>query len=190
MHASSRRLVSSVRGSQHQADVFRWAEFEAAAPDLATRGLELIGRLGFVLLGTIRRDGTPRISPVEARVVEGHLMLVMIRDTHKARDVLRDPRLVLNTPITDAADPGSEFKLRGRAVAVEDRSLAEAAADATEIASGWRPPADWHYFSIEVEDVALMDWDRGELTMTRWSRDGGLERLTQPAPLLDEPRGY
>jgi hypothetical protein len=189
MPASSRRLVSSVRGSRHRADVFRWADFETAAPDLASRGLELIGRLGFVLLGTIRRDGTPRISPVEARVVEGHLLLVMIRDTHKAHDVLRDPRLVLNTPITDAADPGSEFKLRGRAVAVEDRRLVDAAADATEAASGWRPPADWHYFSIEVDDVALMDWERGELTMTRWSRDGGLTRLTRTAPLLEKPGG-
>ena len=170
--------------------MFHWADFEADVPDVATRGLELIGRLGFVLLGTIRRDGTPRISPVEARVVEGHLMLVMIRDTHKAHDVLRDPRLVLNTPVTDAADPGSEFKLRGRAVAVDDPALVEATADATDASSGWRPPADWHYFAIEVEDVALMDWERGELTMTRWSRGGGVERVTRAAPLLDEPRGY
>jgi hypothetical protein len=168
--------------------VFRWADFETAAPEPAARGRELIDQFGYVLLGTIRRDGTPRISPVEARVVEGQLMLVMIRGTHKARDVLRDPRLVLNTPITDPADPGSEFKLRGRAVAVDDRGLMEAAADATEVASGWRPPTDWHFFAIEVEDAALMDWDRGELTMTRWSRERGLERLTRPAPAVDEPR--
>jgi hypothetical protein len=168
--------------------VFRWADFETVAPELAARGCDLVDRFGYVLLGTIRRDGTPRISPVEARVVEGHLMLVMIRGTHKARDVLRDPRLVVNTPITDPADPGSEFKLRGRAIAVDDRDLMEAAATATEVASGWRPPTDWHFFTIEVEDAALMDWDRGELTMTRWSRERGLERLTRPAPVLDKPR--
>ena len=72
--------------------VFRWADFETAAPELAAQGRELIARFGFVLVGTIRRDGTPRISPVEARVVQGHLMLVMIRGTHKARDVMRDSR--------------------------------------------------------------------------------------------------
>jgi hypothetical protein len=168
--------------------VFRWADFESAAPELAARGRELIDRSGFVLLGTIRRDGTPRISPVEARVVQGHLMLVMIRGTHKARDVLRDPRLVLNTPVFDPADPGYEFKLRGRAVAVEDQGLLEATAEATEAASGWRPPVDWHFFSVEVEDVALMEWDRGALVMTRWVAERGLERTTRPAPLLDEPR--
>jgi hypothetical protein len=168
--------------------VFRWADFERAAPDLAAQGCGLIERFGFVLVGTIRRDGTPRISPVEARVVQGHLMLVMIRGTHKARDVLRDSRLVLNTPVFDPADPGCEFKLRGRALSVDDRGLVEATAKATEEASGWRPPANWHFFSIEVEDVALMEWDRGALTMTRWAAEHGLERTTRPAPVLDEPR--
>ena len=168
--------------------MFRWADFESVAPELAAQGRELIDRQGFVLLGTIRRDGTPRISPVEARVVQGHLMLVMIRGTHKAHDVLRDSRLVLNTPVFDPADPGCELKLRGRAVAVEDRGLLEATAQATKAASGWRPPADWHFFSIGVEDVALMEWDRGALAMTRWTAEHGLERLTRPAPLLEEPR--
>lgn len=168
--------------------VFHWAEFERVAPDLALQVRELIDRSGFVLVGTIRRDGTPRISPVEARVVQGHLMLVMIRGTHKARDVLRDSRLVLNTPVFDPADPGRELKLRGRAVAVDDRGLLDATANATEAASGWRPPADWHFFSVEIEDVALMEWDRGALAMTRWTAERGLERTTRPAPVLDEPR--
>jgi hypothetical protein len=168
--------------------VFCWADFERVAPDLAVQVRELIDRSGFVLVGTIRRDGTPRISPVEARVVQGHLMLVMIRGTHKARDLLRDSRLVLNTPVFDPADPGCELKLRGRAVAVENRDLLEATANAIEAGSGWRPPADWHFFSVEIEDVALMEWDRGALAMTRWTAQRGLERSTRSAPLLDEPR--
>jgi hypothetical protein len=168
--------------------VFCWADFEGAAPELAAQGRELIDRFGFVLMGTIRRDGAPRISPVEARVVQGHLMLVMIRGTHKARDLLRDSRLVLNTPVFDPADPGFELKLRGRAVAVEDRGQLEATAEATEAASGWRPPSEWHFFSVDVEDVALMEWDRGALAMTRWVAERGLERTTRPAPVLDEPR--
>jgi hypothetical protein len=168
--------------------VFCWADFEGAAPELAAQGRELIDRFGFVLMGTLRRDGAPRISPVEARVVQGHLMLVMIPGTHKARDLLRDSRLVLNTPVFDPADPGFELKLRGRAVAVEDRGQLEATAEATEAASGWRPPSDWHFFSVDVEDVALMEWDRGALAMTRWVAERGLERTTRPAPVLDEPR--
>jgi hypothetical protein len=81
----------------------RWAEFEAAAPELAARGRALVERFGFVLAGAVRAGGTPRISPVAARLVSGDLMLVMIPGTQKARDVLRDWRIVLQSPVTDAA---------------------------------------------------------------------------------------
>ena len=85
--------------------MFQWANFEAVAPTLAAQGRELIEHFRFVLVGTIRRDGTPRISPVEARLVRGHLMLVMIPGTLKARDLLGDPRILVNSPITHPDDP-------------------------------------------------------------------------------------
>ena len=64
--------------------MLQWADFEAAAPELAMQGRALIERFRFVLVGTIRRDGAPRISPVEAHFVRGHLMLVMIAGTLKS----------------------------------------------------------------------------------------------------------
>jgi predicted pyridoxine 5'-phosphate oxidase superfamily flavin-nucleotide-binding protein len=48
---------------------------------LTAQGRELIECIRFVLVGTIRSDGTPPISPVEAHIVREHLMLVMIPDT-------------------------------------------------------------------------------------------------------------
>ncbi len=103
--------------------MFQWANFEAAAPMLAAQGRELIERFRFVLVGTIRSDGTPRISPVEAHIVDGHLMLVMIPNTLKARDLLRDPRILVNSPITHPDDPNTELKLRGRVVEIRDQAL-------------------------------------------------------------------
>src|SRR5260370_1055749 len=94
----------------------RWAGFEAAASELAAQRRALIECFGFVLAGTIRADGTPRISPVAAHLVSGNLMLVMIPGTQKAREVLRDSRVVLQSPVTEAAEPCAEFKLRGHAV--------------------------------------------------------------------------
>jgi hypothetical protein len=99
----------------------RWADFEAAAPEPAAQGRELIDRFRFVLVGTIRRDGTPRISPAEVRIVHDHLMLVMIPGTLKVRDLLRDPRILLNSPITHPDDPNAEFKLRGCVVEIGTR---------------------------------------------------------------------
>lgn len=167
--------------------MFRWADFETAAPELAVQCRELIERFRFVLVGTIRRDGTPRISPVEAHIVHGHLMLVMISGTLKARDLLRDSRILLNSPITHPGDPNSEFKLRGRAVEIQDQALREATAEAINAASGWRPPEGWHFFSIDIEDAAFIGWKGGVMQMARWNRDRGLDHATRRTAVLDEP---
>ena len=167
--------------------MFRWADFETAAPQLAAQCRELIERFRFVLVGTIRHDGTPRISPVEAHIVQGHLMLVMISGTLTARDLLRDPRILLNSPITHPDDPNSEFKLRGRAVDIQDQVLREATAGAIKAASGWRPPEGWHFFSIDIEDAAFIAWEGGVMQLTRWNRYRGLDHITQQTAVLDEP---
>jgi Pyridoxamine 5'-phosphate oxidase len=168
----------------------RWAGFEAAAPGLAARARELIERFRFVLAGTIRRDGTPRISPVEAHLVEGELVMAMIGGSLKARDLLRDPRLVLNTPVTDASDPNTvEVKLRGRAVEVNEPPLRAATAAAIEHASGWRPPPDWHVFALELGDAAVMAWQSGVLTMDRWTRRDGVQHVSRPVAVLESPGG-
>jgi pyridoxamine 5'-phosphate oxidase-like protein len=160
----------------------RWAELESAAPEVARRARELLDAHRFLLLGTIRRDGTPRISPVEARVVRGELVLALIPRSLKARDLLRDPRLVLNAPVLHPDDPNEELKLRGRAVVVQEEALRAAAADAIEAGSGWRPGAGWHVLAIDVDDAAHMAWSGGELRMTRWTPAGGVERLRRRVP--------
>jgi hypothetical protein len=165
----------------------QWTDFETAAPELAAQGRELIERFRFVLVGTIRRDGTPRISPVEAHVVGGHLMLVMISGTLKARDLLRDPRILLNSPVTHPDDPNAEFKLRGRAVEIQDQELQRATADAIKAASGWRPPEGWHFFSIDIEEAAFIAWEGGEMRMARWNLDRGIEHVRRRTAVLDEP---
>lgn len=167
--------------------MFQWGDFEAAASELATQARALIERYRFVLVGTIRRDGTPRISAVEAHFVRGHLMLVMIAGTLKAGDLLRDPRILLNTPITRPDEPDAEFKLRGRVVETQDQALREATAEAIKAESGWRPPQKWHFFSIDIEDAALIEWQNGEMHMMHWNRERGLDQVKRPTAVLDEP---
>lgn len=66
------------------------------------------------LLGTIRTDGSPRISPVEPYLTQGHLLFGAMVWSLKTRDLLRDPRCVLHGAIT-APDAGeAEVKLYGR----------------------------------------------------------------------------
>ena len=42
-----------------------WRNFASGAPELAAIGVERFEAVGLALVGTVRKDGTPRISPVE-----------------------------------------------------------------------------------------------------------------------------
>jgi Pyridoxamine 5'-phosphate oxidase len=139
-----------------------WGELEQTAPELSAVARRRIEEHGFMLLGTIRRDGTPRISPVEVRVVAGELVVCLIRGSTKERDVRRDPRIVLHSPMLDAGDPNSELKLRGRLVEVSERGVREAAAL-------WTAPPEFDVFRLDVESVALVEWSKGEMVVRRWS---------------------
>jgi Pyridoxamine 5'-phosphate oxidase len=150
-----------------------WSAFEQAAPPLARAGRELLDRFGFVLLGTVRPDGTPRISPVEAHLVHGYLMLVLIPGTRKAHDVRRDPRITVQTPVTEAADPGGELKLHGRVSTVDDAQR-DATSEVIQSRSGWRPAPSWLFLSVDIESAALVEWRDGEMLLTRWDPVHGL----------------
>jgi hypothetical protein len=138
-----------------------WDGFEQTAPELAAAARERIERHGFMLLGTIRRDGTPRISPVEVRFAGAELVTCLLRGSAKERDVRRDARVVLHGPMLHADDPNEELKLRGRLVEVADPALREAAAV-------WTAPPEFDTFALDLESAALVEWVHGEMTIRRW----------------------
>jgi hypothetical protein len=122
------------------------------------------------------------VNPVEAHFVNRDLAHALMKDSVKALDLLRDPRAYLHTPILDAAlgTPG-EFKLRARALPVGDEATRAAIADAVEERSGWRPPDDWHFFTIDVESAAFHDYVLAEEVplVKRWTPTRGFEAFTR-----------
>jgi len=104
-----------------------WADFAAAAPELAEKGRALLYRTGSgeALLATVRDDAPPRIHPIAVQVTDGGL-LAFILPSPKLTDLVTDGRYALHA-YPDAARP-HEFAVRGRVVEVEGdrrRSLAE-----------------------------------------------------------------
>ncbi|HWH32447.1 MAG TPA: pyridoxamine 5'-phosphate oxidase family protein [Egibacteraceae bacterium] len=106
-----------------------WAEFEEAAPDLArfVRGRFEAHTLAF--LATLRLDGAPRISGIETMFAGGHLLLGMMKDSLKTRDLARDPRLALHSASVDKDVKEGDVKLTGRAVAAGPAEFALLAAE-------------------------------------------------------------
>lgn len=158
-----------------------WAEFEAAAPEVARPGKERLDRLGVALLGTLRKDGSPRISPVEPYFVQDHLLFGAMTWSLKARDLLSDTRCVLHSAVT-APDAGeSEIKLYGRAREVRDPQLRGSNSETWWAA---RPPEDARVFSLDIEQAALVEWDleRGEMSVRRWSPNDGVSEITRSYP--------
>jgi Pyridoxamine 5'-phosphate oxidase len=154
--------------------VLTWEQLEQAAPEIAANGRDLIEKFQFVLVGTLTRDGSPRISPVEAYIVDGHLLVNMIPRSLKALDLLRDPRVYVHAPVT-AKEGSPEFKLAGRADVLEDPALRSKLDDLFWEMIQWRPAADSHYFELLAERAAWVTYGDGQKSI-RWRADGEGEK--------------
>jgi Pyridoxamine 5'-phosphate oxidase len=157
-----------------------WAELEQAAAEITARGRVLLERFQFVLVGTLRRDGAPRVTPVEAYVVDGHLLVNMIPRSLKALDLLRDPRIYVHAPVT-AKSGDAEFKLSGRANALEDEQLRAKLDDLFWQMIQWRPAPDSHYFEILADRAAYVTYGDDGQSSIRWRSDeDGEKHLHRP----------
>lgn len=88
-----------------------FAELETAAPEIAGPIRAKLEATGIGLIATVRKDGSPRISPFEVSILDGSLYVGSMPGAAKARDLQRDPRAALLTPVADKDDLAGEGKL-------------------------------------------------------------------------------
>jgi hypothetical protein len=139
----------------------RWSEISARQPALGAVAGRLLIEPGVLLAGTIRRDGTARISGVEPLVLDGDLWLSMMSGSAKTRDLDRDPRIALNSVITSPSPP-AEIKVRGTARTVTEQDRHERHAAAVREQIGWQPVAgQFTLFIVEVADVTYIGSEPG-----------------------------
>ncbi len=146
-----------------------WEEFKANAPALAALGEERFERTGLVLLGTLRSDGWPRISPAEFLIAHGHLYLGMMWRSRKALDLLRDSRYSLHNAVSDKSGMEGEFKIYGRAVEVTDLDIRRRYSAALYDKIGFMPQEpEYHLFSINIESSSFAIIEDGEWRREIW----------------------
>jgi hypothetical protein len=101
----------------------RWQDFELAAPEFAKRVRTLFDAHRHKTIATLRADGSPRISGIEAVFEDGELAFGSMPNARKGADLQRDPRFALHSATIDPIEgaeaqwPG-EAKISGRAIAV------------------------------------------------------------------------
>lgn len=159
-----------------------WSEFAAAAPDLAAAGLERFTRSEIILLGSVRKDGSPRISPVESDLVDGELMAGMMWQSQKALDLLRDPRCTVHSTVHDRMDAMGEFKLRCRATGIPEPRRRERYCEVLFERIKWRPEGDFHLFAFDIETAAHIYYGDGKKHVTTWSSADGVRSRVEDSP--------
>jgi hypothetical protein len=153
-----------------------WQEVEAAVPELARAARAVFDAHRHKLLATLRRDGSPRISGIEATFADGDLWLGMMPGSRKAMDLRHDPRLALHSasldPPDDPTDWTGDAKLAGRAVEVDDP------ARLARLGAG-EEAGEAHLFRVEVTELVhtRVGDPPDHLVIEVWQEGRGLRRL-------------
>jgi hypothetical protein len=153
-----------------------WGVFAGEAPHISevfTRRHEATGNL--CLLATLRSDGSPRISPIEPRILEGHLVLVGMPGTTKFRDLAHDPRFSLHTATVDPHVGEGDAKLSGVVENLQDPDLHRRFADDLFEASGFdlRGQDFDPFYVADVASASTVELVDNRLCITIWKPGQG-----------------
>ena len=146
----------------------RWLDVERAEPELAQRVRELFEAHRHKTIATLRADGSPRISGIEAVFEDGELTFGSMPNARKGADLLRDPRFALHSATVDPVE-GSEAEWPGEA------KVAGRALHAGPITEG----PEGESFYADIAEVVHTHLDPGAtmLVVEWWTPTRGLRRI-------------
>jgi hypothetical protein len=146
----------------------KWQDVEQAEPEFAQRVRGLFDAHRHKTIATLRADGSPRISGIEAVFEDGKLAFGSMPNARKGADLRRDPRFALHSATVDPVEgsesqwPG-EAKISGRAISAGPTSAGSDGdlfhADITEVV---------HTHLNEEATMLVVEW---------WTPTHGLRRI-------------
>jgi len=159
-----------------------WQQFEEEAPETEAVFRRRLEKTGMALLATLRRDGFPRISPLEPGLRDGELWLGMMGASTKSLDLQRDPRCCLHSATEDKNVAEGDAKLWGRAVAVTDADERRRFAQDVQEENGHDIEAGsgFDLFRLELTGASalVLGADGEHLRITAWT-PGSPERIIE-----------
>jgi pyridoxamine 5'-phosphate oxidase-like protein len=145
-----------------------WKDVERAEPEFAERVRGSFDAHRHKTIATLRADGSPRISGIEAVFEGGELVFGSMPKARKGSDLRRDPRFALHSATVDPIEgseaqwPG-EAKISGRAIYVESHGAG----------------ADGDRFLADIAEVVHTHLDEKAtvLVVEWWTPTHGLRRV-------------
>ena len=153
-----------------------FADLLEVAPEIAAPLRDRLMSTSLAILGTIRADGSPRLSPIEVTFYGGGLYVGMMPGSLKCIDARRDPRVCVLTPVADKDDLGGEGKLFGmlREVTADAARLdvLRHAVEGTDIDPDLF--GDSPVFEVIVDTAAWQHVSEDTFVTLSWNSDDGL----------------
>jgi hypothetical protein len=144
-----------------------WRDVGQAEPEFAQRVRALFDAHRHKTIATLRADGSPRISGIEAVFDGGELIFGSMPNARKGADLRRDPRFALHSATVDPIE-GSEAQWPGEAK-ISGRAIAAPSIDA----SG----ADRFSAAIEVVVHTHLNEQATLLVVEWWTPEHGLRSI-------------
>lgn len=144
-----------------------WQDLSESAPELAKLVADRFASTGLVMLGTVRANGWPRITPIEYTIWQGELVLGGMWQSKKCLDLLRDGRCTLHSTTSDKNGQQGDAKLFGYATPLAPERE-EGYWEHIYSLLNWRPEGPAHVFTIEIQSAAYVVFDQGSMRLLRW----------------------
>lgn len=154
-----------------------WEQIVLEAPELAAAVQARFDANRHKVLGTLRADGSPRLSGIEVTFRDGDLWLGMMPDSLKALDLRRDPRLALHSATVDPKLVEGDARISGLAVEATDAGAMTALVEGDARHEDGAPAG--HVFRVDVMELMLIKIGdpADHLVIETWHEGRGVERI-------------
>lgn len=149
-----------------------WSEIERQFPEFAARVRHYMDLRIHKVLGTVRADGSPRLSGTEVQFERGELWLGSMPRSWKAKDLLRDPRFSLHSGSEDPPKWRGDAKVAGVVVEVLD-------SEARRERLGAEEQKGAHLFRADILEASVLEMGEpaDHLMVQIWSEGKGLRKV-------------
>ncbi|MDE0231529.1 MAG: pyridoxamine 5'-phosphate oxidase family protein [bacterium] len=150
-----------------------WSRFREAEPELEASVRERFESHRHAVMATLRLDGAPRLSGMEAPIRDGHLWLAMDDNSRKTDDLRRDARFSIHSAPDDERLALGDARVEGRAVPALGPEV-------SLFVKGHRFPINdtstMALFRADITRVVLARVEDRGLLVISWTPEGGLRK--------------